>query len=329
MRCSLQKFYITLTLLYFIYNILSYLQLPPITNEHQHINPKFKSPSQEFIPALYVITPTYARWTQKAELVRISHSLALSSLPIHWIIIEDTKNSDVSQLLKNLKNSIKKFPTIKISLLIAATPDETKLGQNDPNWKYPRGVQQRNAGIKFVVENRKNDSAVLVLADDDNTYTPELFHEFASIEKSRPVGVLPVGIVGGLLWEGPICENGRVINFHTAWKPERPFPLDMAGFAVHLSKVIENNPTFYSKVHRDGGGLLESDFLLKCLGDEIDVRGIGNDYKKLQREVWSKTRALADDCKKILVWHTRTEKPKSKDEEKLNKIGKSSPPLEV
>lgn len=340
MRCSPQKLYIYLTIIYFTYSLLSQFTLPEDLDSFDfRQNPKIRNVENtimkkinrnEFIPALYIITPTYARWTQKAELIRISHSLALSFLSIHWVIIEDTKNGDVSEMLQNFRLSVEeKYPLIEVSLLVAATPDETKLGQNDPNWKYPRGVQQRNKGINFVIENYNNESAVLIFADDDNTYSPELFHEFVKIEKNRPIGVLPVGIVGGLLWEGPICKNDKVVSFHTAWKPERPFPLDMAGFAVHVSRVLETKPFFFSKIHKDGGGLLESDFLLKCLANDINVKGISTDTKKLQKEVWSKTRPLADNCSKILVWHTRTEKPKSKDEEKLNRMGKASPPLEV
>lgn len=33
----------------------------------------------------------------------------------------------------------------------------------------------------------------------------------------------------------------QVIGWHTAWKRERPFPLDMAGFAIH-SRLLRARP---------------------------------------------------------------------------------------
>ena len=39
----------------------------------------------------------------------------------------------------------------------------------------------------------------------------------------------PVGICGGLKFEGPTCRDGRVTGWYTAWGFERPFQIDMAG----------------------------------------------------------------------------------------------------
>jgi len=42
----------------------------------------------EYQPVIYVITPTYARPVQKAELTRLQNTLKhISSL--HWIVVED------------------------------------------------------------------------------------------------------------------------------------------------------------------------------------------------------------------------------------------------
>jgi len=58
----------------------------------------------------------------------------------------------------------------------------------------------------------------------------------------KEVGVWPVGLVGGLLVEKPLINNkGKVIGWNSAWRPERPFPIDMAGFAINL-KVLLNYP---------------------------------------------------------------------------------------
>ena len=60
------------------------------------------------------------------------------------------------------------------------------------------------------------------------------------MRKTRRVSVWPVGLTGGLRFEGPVCSNGAVTGWHTAWHPERPFPLDMAGFAVNLAELVRN-----------------------------------------------------------------------------------------
>lgn len=78
---------------------------------------------------------------------------------------------------------------------------------------------------------------------------------------TKKVSVWPVGLVGGLKWEGPICKDGSVIKFYTLWKPERPMPVDMAGFAVNVQLVIDNPSavmdTFASR------GYLESSIVSK------------------------------------------------------------------
>jgi len=58
----------------------------------------------------------------------------------------------------------------------------------------------------------------------------------------KGVGVWPVGLVGGLLVEKPLINSkGKVIGWNSAWRPERPFPVDMAGFAINL-KLLRNHP---------------------------------------------------------------------------------------
>ena len=43
------------------------------------------------------------------------------------------------------------------------------------------------------------------------------------------MSVWPVGICGGLRWEGPVCTDGKVVGWHTSWAKDRPFPIDFAG----------------------------------------------------------------------------------------------------
>ena len=76
--------------------------------------------------------------------------------------------------------------------------------------------------------------SVVYFGDDDNTYDLELFNE---IRRTQRVTVWPVGICGGLRWEGPICINNRVTEWHTAWAKKRPFPIDFAG---KINQIINN-----------------------------------------------------------------------------------------
>lgn len=76
---------------------------------------------------------------------------------------------------------------------------------------------------------------------------------------TKKVSVWPVGLVGAMKFERPVVENGKVVRFHTGWRPNRPFPIDMAGFAVSLNLVLANSEACF-----DGNaemGFLESSFL--------------------------------------------------------------------
>ena len=79
------------------------------------------------------------------------------------------------------------------------------------------------------------------------------------MRNTRRVSVWPVGLVGKLRYESPILKGGKVHNFLTYWKPERPFAMDMAGFAINLKLLFEfPDAKFKLRVKR---GYLESDFL--------------------------------------------------------------------
>ena len=85
------------------------------------------------------------------------------------------------------------------------------------------------------------------------------------------MSVWPVGLVGNLRYEAPILKNGKVHSFFTFWKPQRPFAMDMAGFAVNLKLLFESpNAKFPLRVKR---GYLESDFLqMLTQRDELEPK---------------------------------------------------------
>ncbi|CAJ0961594.1 unnamed protein product [Ranitomeya imitator] len=233
---------------------------------------------------------------QRAELTRLSQTLLLVPA-LHWIVVEDSaqRTSLVSDLLAQSE--------LQYTHLHVQTPPAMKLKDSDPNWLKPRGVEQRNEALHWLRENRSpKDHGVVYFADDDNTYSIKIFQEMRNTHK---VSVWPVGLVGGLRYEGPLVTGGKVVSFHTAWKTHRPFPIDMAGFAVSLTLLL-NHPKAQFDPNAERGFLESS-----LLGPLVTV---------------GELEPKADNCTKIWVWHTRTEKPKLKQEELLEKQGKGSDP---
>ena len=126
-------------------------------------------------PTVYAITPTYTRPVQKAELTRLAQTF-LHLTNFHWIVVEDSDSK--THLVGNfLENS-----GLSYTHLIVATPKPYKLGKEDPSWLKPRGVEQRNRGIDWLLQNTEPDErGVLYFADDDNTYSLTLFEEVSCL----------------------------------------------------------------------------------------------------------------------------------------------------
>ncbi|CAO1410975.1 unnamed protein product [Diamesa serratosioi] len=285
--------------------VLSLLFLYLITREtcsRNTQNIKSESSELEALPIIYAITPTYARPVQKAELTRLSH-LFLLVPNLFWVIVEDAEMT--TPLVRNLLN--RAGLSERSVLLHSKTPTDFKLTNKDPNWSKPRGVEQRNNALKWIRKRMKETPgrSVVFFMDDDNTYSIELFKEMSKIEQGR-VGVWPVGLVGALNVEKPIVEGNKVKGFNSMWRPERPFPVDMAGFAIS-GDLLENNPNamFSYEVER---GYQESEIL---------------------RQLTTLDQLQPIALKRILVWHTRTESPKNTQELKLAKQGKPASDAEM
>lgn len=123
--------------------------------------------------------------------------------------------------------------------------------QGDPSWLKPRGVEQRNEGLRWLREDRRaqpgadGQQGVVYFADDDNTYSLQIFEEvrvkyvflspvqsvywhlFIRMSKhscffvlfqmrsTQRVSVWPVGLVGGMKYERPVVEGGKVCTLST------------------------------------------------------------------------------------------------------------------
>lgn len=99
---------------------------------------------------------------------------------------------------------------------------------------------------------------------------------------TRKASVWPVGLVGGLMVEKPNIDpdTGRVSSWNSAWRPERKFPIDMAGFAINLRILLEKPSVKFSyQVER---GYLETDILSQVTTPE-------------------ELEPLADNCTKVLL----------------------------
>lgn len=120
------------------------------------------------LPTIYAITPTYSRPVQKAELTRLANTLRQVAR-LHWILVEDaaTRSELVSRFVADAG--------LPCTHLHVPTPRRYKR----PG--LPRATEQRNAALAWLRQRHQHLPApqpgVLFFADDDNTYSLELFHE--------------------------------------------------------------------------------------------------------------------------------------------------------
>ncbi|KAM9255683.1 LOW QUALITY PROTEIN: galactosylgalactosylxylosylprotein 3-beta-glucuronosyltransferase 1 [Cariama cristata] len=239
-------------------------------------------PWSDTLPTIHVITPTYSR-LQKAELTRLANTL-LHVPNLHWILVEDSQRRTplITRLLRDTG--------LNYTHLNVETPRNYKLRGDMRDPRIPRGTMQRNLALRWLRETfNKNNSqpGIVYFADDDNTYSLELFEEMRS---TRKVSVWPVAFVGGLRYESPkVNAAGKVYGWKTVFDPHRPFAIDMAGFAVNLRLILQRSQAYF-KLRGVKGGYQESSLLRELVTlNDLEPK--------------------AANCTKILVWHTRTEKP--------------------
>ncbi|XP_066555236.1 galactosylgalactosylxylosylprotein 3-beta-glucuronosyltransferase 1 [Amia ocellicauda] len=234
------------------------------------------------LPTIYIITPTYTRPVQKAELTRLANTF-LHVQNLYWIVVEDSpRRTNLVALV--LERSGLNFTHIHVE-----SPKSVRIGLAKSSTHTPRGTLQRNLGLRWLRDNLVlNDSlqGVVYFADDDNTYSLELFEEMRYTQK---VSVWPVAFVGGLRYEAPKVSGGKVVGWKTVFDPNRPFAIDMAGFAINIRLVLMR-PQANFQLNGVKGGYQETS-LLKDLVTMAELE------------------PKAANCTKVLVWHTRTEKP--------------------
>ncbi|KAM7408152.1 hypothetical protein PAMA_002034 [Pampus argenteus] len=236
--------------------------------------------NQSALPVIYAITPTYTRPVQKAELTRLAH--AFRQVPrLHWIVVEDStaRTELVARFLARCG--------VPYTHLHVFTPRRFKRAG------MPRATEQRNVALAWLRQHRtKRDAGVVFFADDDNTYSLELFEEGPCKERAA-------GVQGKR-------RRKRKRNERQArgeWKEKMLIVLlemrSTRGFAVNL-QVILANPRAQFKRRGSQPGMQESDFLKQITKvTELEPK--------------------ANNCTRVLVWHTRTEKPHLANEPKHRK----------
>ncbi|CAN9511541.1 hypothetical protein ABVT39_025818 [Epinephelus coioides] len=257
-------------------------------------------PWSDVLPTIHIITPTYSRPVQKAELTRLANTF-LHVPNLHWILVEDSQRRTplVTRLLRETG--------LNYTHLNVETPRNYKLRGDTRDPRIPRGTMQRNLALRWLRETfnaNSSQAGIVYFADDDNTYSLELFEEMRS---TRKVSVWPVAFVGGLRYESPkVNAAGKVYGWKTVFDPHRPFAIDMAGFAINL-RLILFKPQAYFKLRGVKGGYQESSLLRELVTlNDLEPK--------------------AANCTKILVWHTRTEKPVLVNE---GKKGFTDPNVEI
>uniref|UniRef100_A0A452EZX0 Galactosylgalactosylxylosylprotein 3-beta-glucuronosyltransferase n=1 Tax=Capra hircus TaxID=9925 RepID=A0A452EZX0_CAPHI len=240
------------------------------------------------------------RPVQKAELTRLANTL-LHVPNLHWLVVEDAPRRTplTARLLRDTG--------LNYTHLHVETPRNYKLRGDARDPRIPRGTMQRNLALRWLREAFPRNSSqpgVVYFADDDNTYSLELFEEMRS---TRRVSVWPVAFVGGLRYEAPRVNGaGKVVGWKTVFDPHRPFAIDMAGFAVNLRLILQRSQAYF-KLRGVKGGYQESSLLRELV-------------------TLSDLEPKAANCTKILVWHTRTEKPVLVNE---GKKGFTDPTVEI
>nr|XP_027205818.1 galactosylgalactosylxylosylprotein 3-beta-glucuronosyltransferase 1-like [Dermatophagoides pteronyssinus] len=229
---------------------------------------------------IFLITPTYTRPTQAADMTRLSQTLQLVP-DIFWIVVEDAHNSS-----RSVEDLLRRSNVPYVHLLGPRPP--THLDK-----RSGRGVSNRLRAFEWLRENYSNTTqkGVIYFADDDNAYDVRLFDE---IRSTNIVSMFPVGLISTLGLSTPIVsrKSGKIIGFHDPFIGRRKFAVDMAGFAVNLQFFLnQKKATMPYKVG------YEEDYFLKSLGVQI----------------WQ-LEPKAENCTQILVWHTKT---KPADQPKL------------
>ena len=124
-----------------------------------------------------MITPTYTRWTQKADLVRLCQTL-MHVRNLHWIVVEDSDNRTelVTDFLKrcSVKSTHLNFRTSKQYRHVLKRRRRRKM-----RTRKSEGIEQRNMALRWLRQTFEPGAVdgVVYFGDEDNSYDLQVFEE--------------------------------------------------------------------------------------------------------------------------------------------------------
>ncbi|KAK7410370.1 hypothetical protein VNO78_01101 [Psophocarpus tetragonolobus] len=239
-----------------------------------------ENPYLESQKLLIIVTPTYNHPFQAYYLHRLSQTLKLVPPPLLWIVVEMTSQSEETA-------DILRSSGIMYRHLICKT--------NLTNPSH-RSILQRNVAIAHIETHHLD--GILYFADDDNSYSVELFQQMREI---RRFGTWTVARLSGdksiIVLQGPICNGSRVIGWHTDESngKSKRFHAEMTGFAFNSTILWDpkrwHRPTLEPIRQLDSvkENLWVSTLIEQVVEDESQMEG------------------LMDNCSRVMVWHTDLE----------------------
>ncbi|KAJ1283304.1 hypothetical protein BS78_03G118300 [Paspalum vaginatum] len=216
--------------------------------------------AQAQAPTLIVVTPTRARPLQAYYLHRLAHTLRLVRPPLLWLVVErGTATRETAALLRGCG--------LMYRHLVAAPAQ--------------RGARRRNAALDHVEQHRIH--GIVYFADEDNVYSLDLFRQLRTI---RSFGTWPVAMLGAgkskALLEGPVCDDSRVIGWHTRGRNTTPrrFHANASGFAFNSTMLWDADKrahqawNYIRMPDTPKHGFQETTFIEQLVEDETHMEGI-------------------------------------------------------
>ncbi|RAL52924.1 hypothetical protein DM860_007692 [Cuscuta australis] len=222
--------------------------------------------TMDFHKLLIVVTSTEPRPFQAYYINHIAHTLKRVPPPLLWIVVE--MNSQSLGTADMLRRS-----GVMYRHLVCSDKNVTEVKE--------RRVHMRNTALSHIETHRLD--GIVYFADDDKTYSLELFEEMREI---RRFGAWPVPRMAAnnrhVLLEGPVCKGAKVLGWHTndVRKRIRRFHVEVSGFAFNSTILWDpkrwHRPTLQPIRLIDGlrDGFQATTFIEQLVEDENQMEGI-------------------------------------------------------
>ena len=105
-----------------------------------------------------------------------------------------------------------------------------------------------------------------------------------------------------------MCENDKVTGWFNVWGDNRPFPIDMAGFAINVNLILAHPSARFSQFVKRG--MQESHFLQNLVSiNDLEPKAdsctkVITNFKLCKK--YDLNPVLISLYVKIYVWHTNT-----------------------